>query len=530
MYKVSYNIRTPSLSSLGCLVQLKDRNSRRYRWADVVILVLSAYCAIYLGVITLTGAVWSLVTPEFILVVIPLFSGGILASVSIILTHSTVQFFQTRRIYDLVILLMALDLIMLVMTYLVSHPIFSGWISFADRNRNRSLILLMGIVIFPGMLAGSFTGNTIANERNSFVALLWSLVIIPSLGFWFLFSPEPVFTVTSPSGGLTGLTPLALGLVLTIGVTMLVALVKYAYDWIKTRDRVIMVSTVALGFWLYGEIILVLLESPFQFAEIIWLGAFGIGFLLLAFSMLFSAVLEPQRNLEETVSQRTRELSQSKAESEFYLAMWAHKMGNFLQALLIYLDMMGTPSLATGDLKEIRFCAKTLSREATLLNLQVTNLSQILDSKDNMLYATPLAMILSNAMDLVGSLLDPQEFKAYLEVRDNPLLRANEMLSIAILSIVSFVVKTRITEDLSFVIKCDVQSESVILSVQCPGIELTNAIQEYLHQKNVQLSTNIDFDIFVARSIIELFDGQLSYDHNLHEGMNSFYISIPLAK
>ena len=139
--------------------------------------------------------------------------------------------------------------------------------------------------------------------------------------------------MTAESGGLEGLTPIALVLVLIIAVTMLVSFLKYAYDWIKTRDRVIMISCLALGFWLYAEIIIVLLENPYQLAEVVWLGAFTTGFVVIAFGMSVSAVFEPRKILEETVEHRTQELRDSKAESEFYLGMWTHKMGNILQAM-----------------------------------------------------------------------------------------------------------------------------------------------------------------------------------------------------
>ncbi len=509
------------------LVAVRHENENMYRWADILILSLSAYVSIYLGFVTFTGLIWTLTLAEVIATSIPLLIAAILASSSIILTHSLIHFFQTRQIRNLVILLMALDIIILGMTYLVSHPIFSGWLPFADRNRNRTLMIAMGLAIFPSMLAGSFLGEATVNRQSGLLSILWGMIVIPLMGLWFLFSPSPVFFVTSPSGGLAGLSPLALLMVLIIAITMLSSLIKYAYDWYRRRDRVVMVSCLALGFWLYGEIIIVLLENPLQLAEVIWLGAFTTGFVVIALGMSVSAVFEPRKILEETVANRTKELEDSKAESEFYLGMWTHKMGNILQAMIVYLDLLGEHKTEDAELQDVQISAKVLSREATLLNLQVTKLSQILDSRLDEIQPFPLASILSNAMDHAAFLLNPQDFKVHLEISENPRLYANDMLAIAILSIISFVIKTRNTDDLSFLLQCELNQNDAILFIKCPGTELTEEVQEYLSLESVMLTTRIDFDIFVARSIINIFKGRLSYRHNLHEGMNIFEITIP---
>lgn len=498
-----------------------------YRWTDILIIVLSCYVWFYLAAVTITGQIWILTTPPVIATAIPLLISAILASSSMIFTHSLVHFYQNRQVRNLVILLMVFDIIILGMTYVVSHPIFTGWLPFADRNRNRTLMIAMGLSIFPSMLAGSFLGDSTVTRRSGFLSLLWGVGVIPFLGFWFLFSPEPVFTVTSPGGGVAGLSPIALVLVLVIAITMLTSLVKYAYEWIKSRDRVIMVSCIALGFWIYGEIIIVLLENPYQLAEVVWLGAFTTGFVIITLGMSVSAIFEPRKILEETVARRTRQLQDSKAESEFYLGMWTHKMGNILQAMIVYLDLLGEYPTEDPELEDVQVSAKVLSREATLLNLQVSKLSQILDSRFSTFEPTPLAIILSSAMDHAAFLLNPQDFKVHLEISDNPRLYANDMLAIAILSIISFVIKTRNSDDLSFLIKCELNGDTATLTIECPGIPLTSDVQDYLHLKSIMLSTRIDFDIFVARSIIELFNGRLFYEHPAGEAINRFRITIP---
>ncbi len=509
------------------LVAVTFESENMYRWTDILILILSGYVWFYLLSVTITSQIWIITSPFVIATFIPLLVSAILASSSMILTHSVVHFYQTRQIRNLVILLMALDIIILGMTYVVSHPVFTGWLPFADRNRNRTLMIAMGLSIFPSMLAGSFLGDSIVNRRSGFVAGLWGFIGIPLMGLWFLFSPEPVFTVTSPSGGLEGLSPIALILVLIIAVTMLASLLKYAFDWYRTHDRVIMVSCLALSFWIYGEIIIVLLENPYQLAEVVWLGAFTTGFVVIALGMSVSAVFEPRKILEETVTHRTRELQDSKAESEFYLGMWTHKMGNILQAMSVYLDLLGEHHTQDPDLLDIQASAKVLSREATLLNLQVSQLSQILESRTMEIEPTSLAIVLSSAMDHAAFLLNPQDFKVHLEISVNPLLYANNMLAIAILSVLSFIIKTRNTDKLSFLLQCELSSEEATIIIQCPGSLLTKEVQAYLHLDSIMLSTRIDFDIFVARSITELFHGHLSYHHNPDEGMNVFRILVP---
>ncbi|MDF1539441.1 MAG: hypothetical protein P1Q69_11125 [Candidatus Thorarchaeota archaeon] len=493
---------------------------------ELIILAVTLYVAGYLLLVSFSGQIWNVISPQLTAISLTLLISSILATASMIFAHCLIHYFQQRSVRYLVLLLMAFDAVIVSIMFLVSHPSFDLWSPFADRNRNRSIAIAWGMVLMVSGLAGAFSGEAIITLKIRIVSFLSGIVLFPLVAFWFLLSREPVFVSTEPSGGLGGLTATGWIMILVLGVFMSISFLKYLSEWLRTRNRVLLASTSAMFFWLFALVLVVVLENPYQFAEIIWVGSVATGFALIAIAMLSTAIIEPRKQLENTVAERTKELSDSKQESEFYLGIWTHKMGNLLQGLLVYLDLLQIAEESGSDTGDHRRSAMEIAREATLLNAQVTKLSQAKDAADIERKSVSLARIISNSMDLSSKLLNPDAFRINFRVSTDVNVLAEEMLDVAILSLLSFFVRTRLHEELHITITYEKKNGRVITRIDCVGDEISSMYQEFLESQTVPQSPTIELDLYVARTLVELFDGTISYERLVSKRINRFSINL----
>ena len=142
----------------------------------------------------------------------------------------------------------------------------------------------------------------------------------------------------------------------------------------------------ALVLWTLSTLLFSLQESPYQVMELVWLSAMIYGFLVIAVAMIITAVIEPHKALVGLVEERTQEVEASRKESEFYLNLWGHKIGNLLQGMTMYLDLLALPE--PQNPQHLQESARGLSREAAFINRQIGILAQVKE-------ITPPALIVS---------------------------------------------------------------------------------------------------------------------------------------
>jgi hypothetical protein len=498
---------------------LDARSKKRYSSTDMLIIALSIYISVFLAYISLSGQIWIYLPHQTVALWITLLVAAVLAAASMIFTHTLIIFTQQRQTRNLLILLLSFDIILTAILYLLSHASFETYSIFADKQRNRTMIVAFGLVISSFSLGGTVSRESLVNNRITVLALLWGILLLPFMSLWFLVSPDPVFQVTLVQG-IFGLNPLGWLFVFIIGFGIISSFFRYIKDWRNTRDSVSLSFVFALMFWTFSIIIVVIMDTPLQMGEIIWFGSFTGGFVVIAIAMIATAILEPRKALEDTVAQRTQELSVSKKESEFYLGMWTHKMGNLLQGLLVYLDLLSESETFGADAIDHRRSAMEIAREATLLNTQVTMLSQASDIGSIERNPISLAGVISSAMDMSSKLLNPDTFRVnFISLTDIQVM-GDKMLDVALLSILSFFVRTRLHEDLNITIRYEQEDNFVKVLIECAGAEFPIEIKDFLKEHAVPQTPSIELDIYVARTILDLFNGRIEYERLVKEKIN----------
>ncbi|MCK5238743.1 MAG: hypothetical protein KAR33_04290 [Candidatus Thorarchaeota archaeon] len=507
---------------------MSARKKEKYSFADIPIVALSGYIGAFLLYVSFTGLIWVISSTQTIALWITLLVATLLATASMIFTHTLVYYSQQKKVRSLLILYLSVDIILMAILFLLSHASFELYSIFADTQRNRTLIVAFGLAVSSFAMGSAFYGEKIASLRNTIIPSIWSFLILPLVSLWFLLSPEPVFQLTGPTG-LFALNPLGWFFVLSIALMIILSLLRYLHQWIRTKDSVSLSFILALLFWIFSVGIVAALDSPFQLGEVVWFGSFTAGFVLIAIAMFATAIIEPRKVLEDTVVLRTQELSVSKKESEFYLGMWTHKMGNLLQGLLVYLDLLSEAEESGSSPRDHRLSAMEIAREATLLNTQVTKLSQVNETEGLDRTPVSLAIAVSSAMDMASNLLNPDTFRVNFRTATDVTVLADEMLDVAILSILSFFVRTRLHEDLNITIWYKKDDDLVRVFIECVGNEMPMEIQEFLEEHAVPQTHTIELDIYVARTIIELFSGTIRYERLDKERINRLILTLDAA-
>ena len=492
----------------------------------MLIVFLSSVVAIYYLVVILSGQILTLLSPQIISLSMTLLVAVNLTAASLIFNHSLIHYSQEKRLRSLILLLMALDLAIVCVMFLITHPSDDLWSLFVDRNRNRSIAILWGSILTVGSIGSSFFGDADVTPRIQIVSIILGIIFLPSIAFWFLLNPEPVIVSTFTSGVLTP----AFWIVLVVfTVIMITSFLKYFKEWYKKHDRVVLASTCAMVFWLFALWLIpisVVFEtiSPFHYSELIWVSSLTTGFMLIAFAMLSTAIIEPRKQLEEIVVKQTKEIMDSKNESEFYLNMWTHKMGNLLQGLVIYLDLLSIAEERGNESQDNRRAAKEIAREATLLNTQVTKLSEVKDTLGSDSHPISLADAISRAMDLSSELLNPDAVRINSKVSSDTRVIAGEMLDVAILCLLSFFARLR--ESLHITISSDCKDSIAFVYVDGIGNEVPVEIRKFLEDFVIPDTPSLELDLYVARTIMEHLGGTINYQRLHESSTNRFTLEL----
>lgn len=397
---------------------------------------------IVIGVMGLSGFAWTLLPVSRFSFWLTLLAFLLAVSAGMVASYSFISFSQFREIRSLMLLLLGLNLALWSFLFLVTHPSSASWSTiFADRAKNRTLGIAFVLIAVPCILIGSFGGDAKPRKSSIQILLLWGTVLMPIVSLWFFFSPTPVFLMTDSTGGIEGLTPI--GMIASFGylVAQILAVVRLGQKWRKTRESIDLSLLFAMSEWVVGTIFIIILWDPLQIAELIWIGSIIFGLFFIGAVQFISSIVHPHKILESLVEQRTVELELSKKESEFYLSMWTHKMGNILQGIVTYLDLIELEDIV--DENETVSAARALSQEATLVNNQVLRLTQIMDTFPIQLMSIDIDKALKKAIKSSKDILDDESFIIEYSRGGDLSVMADRLLDLTFQSAILFFAKRR---------------------------------------------------------------------------------------
>lgn len=495
------------------------------KYYDYMLLVLFIVMFSILCSFLVTGAAWNSVSDERAFFRIAFLMAFLAMSAGVIFIYSLVHYAQLPNLRSLIIMFLGANVVVFSFLFLVTHP--SGLGSpLAGRHRNRTVVTSLGFLLTPGVLAGSVFGGKELTTRNRNFVILWGLVLQPLFSISLILTKDPLFKVTDPTGGLAGLTPVGWLLTIVVGSTAVLSLVRYTKEWFKTRDRIVLGSTLALVFWLYTFVVYSLLEDPYQVAEFLWIGGVIAGFIILSIAMIFTAIIEPHRGLESLVERRTKELETARKESDLYLSMWVHKMGNLLQGIVSCLEILTLEEPVDDAYKRAIETAMKLSKKSTIFNRQVATLSEIKSIGEKKLVPYKLKTAIERAQQSVEQMLNGAKFRFKIgEIDDSLLVLADNKLDILF---TNQFVNEILSRDGEIRISIDATSvdDQVEVQIVTDGSRPTDSELDQLLITEIPEVTTLNLNLFSIRLLLERYRSSIEYSRNDDEDWNKYVIRL----
>ncbi|MFX1330558.1 MAG: hypothetical protein ACFE9W_03305 [Promethearchaeota archaeon] len=448
---------------------------------------------------------------------------------STLVAYSLVNYLQERDFRDLALMLIVIDGIIFMLFHLVTNPSSVSWSSFANRERNRTIITAFAFILIPFLLFGSIEKKSMATKRQEIASVAWGLCLIPFVLFWFLLSPEPVF-ITSPTGeGLSGITPLALVILFVALATIAGMLAKSYSAWKKEKSRITLAYFFALILWVSSIMTFAVQTNPFHLAELLWFWGINAGFAIIAVAMLISNIIEPRRELAEAVRIRTEELEQAKRETEFYLNIWAHKVGNLLQGMTTYLDLFSA-SIDPDFLSKPQETAKDLSGEAIVINRQVAALLRVKENEVSRTWPVHLSNMIKKAYDEVVDTLGANPDGLILEGNSKTQVIADDFLDLVFICLFRFILRNLHSDD---PLKLNIAShkDRVQIIIACKGLTLPSDAELAITSGIIPDRKHLGLEIFTAKILMTYYGGSIEFRKIGENGAHSFVLSFkPLRR
>jgi len=455
----------------------------------------------------LSGVAYIELTPSQMvfsyLIIIPL--GAVMAG--IIFTYSLTQYTLQGHFRHIVLIFFAMNAVISVSLYFVSHPAMVGISSFADQMRNRTIVVAFGFILVPSALFSRASDVFELRKMQSVAAIIWAGAICPMISFWFLLSPEPVFDTIASSGP-----TLATIVIMSILVPMFfLAILRYYTSWRNDRNRLDLAAILSILLWVFATFIIFFQRGPLLVSELIWFSVFICGELLLVSASFAAEIVEPHKALKSLVDLRTRQLNDSKREIEFYLNIWGHKIGNLLQSMMLYLEMFSTGAKKSDDLITLADTALDIGVEANQINRQVAALIKLKEHEDYELAPINLNRTLEIIIGIVENSFGAECTREPSGLfSDIVYIYGDEFIELALENLFAFICKKYTDPDIRLNVEKD--DTSVTLSILFSGARLPKDVEDSLFSVLKPARTTLSLDLFTVKILMQRFEGLFHYD------------------
>ncbi len=494
---------------------------------DWVIIILFAVTFIILASAPFQSYTWQLLEREvfsfWFSIVIALFA----AIAGVVATYSLVYYLQEHHFRELNLLFLGINVILLSFLYMATHPAFSAWSSFfVSRERNQTILSLMGLAMIPGVLSGTLTAGQITKKQKS-ISIIWGGIILPGLALVFFFIPTPLFMTLEPG---VGITPYGIALVFAVSVSFLAALVKYLRAWKQERNRIDLASALALLLWLWSIVLFAIQTESFQVSEIISFLGMIVGFVLLGIAMVTVSVAEPYRTLEVIVAERTKQLELSRQESEYYLNMWSHEIGNLLQSMSTYIEIMADHYEDEMLKADTRDAALEISKRVKFILGQVAKLTKIKEGFKTQLKPVELIQVINQAVGTIGEMGEEREFSLTIPSMDRETwILADDLGELIFVNIFIHFLENGLTENPTILVSVEDSPLDLAVNVKSEGKELPEDVQESLVEDLNPSKTALGLGLFTVRLLMEHYGGSIEYYRLKETSENLFVLHLKKA-
>jgi hypothetical protein len=320
-----------------------------------------------------------------------------------------------------------------------------------------------------------------------------------------------LLVLTSLEGGLGGLTIAGWAVAIFVPLLIVIAFVRLVGEYKQSRDLVVLAFALALLLWATASLNLSVLWNPDQVAEIVYMTDATAGMAVIGMAMVMDAIVEPFRTLETVIHKRTQELEDSKSETEFFLSAWAHKVGNMLQGITTYLDLVGYAATKGESLVSSQKEAAQLNWEAKIINRQVAWLSRVKASSKSPLVSVSLGLAISKAATSIAELAETRSILVTPNDEDICVL-ADDNLDLLFAGLFSHCVLPSRMNGASIAVRYDRDEDKIAVGLNMKTGPSTKDMAEFLRSTSLPSISKLDLDMYMTRLLLNRY-GALVESH-----------------
>ncbi|MHA2373123.1 MAG: hypothetical protein ACXAEB_08905 [Candidatus Thorarchaeota archaeon] len=475
--------------------------------AERLIVVLFVLCIFLLAILFSEGVLWQEESDITIIAALSVVMALLAAAAAVVCTYGLVFYFQEAHLRNLILATISGTLVPLSLFYLVIHENFPFMTPFPPVDfKTDYLIMIEGLTIGFGFLAVALSGRRFASKRQQRLVLFLGAVIIPAASLLVALLPasfHPGEETITNAGLVVG--------AIFLGASA-ITLVIYGRNW---RTRITSIPTgmmLSLCIFCIGAILLLLQTQPNQLIEVVSMFMVLMAFVILAISMMATAVTEPHQGLATKVRIRTKELGQSRDESEFYLNIWSHEVGNILQGILMYLEGLEIGAYSATNIEAKIEPAKALSERATRVIRQVSELA-LMKEQAPKLYPVGVGELIRNVVEVERAAVKGSTAQIqFNQVGRELIIQADGLLSKIFSNIIRNVLERSKQRQPSIHIMAFEVLSTVHIEIRDNADPLPGAVISFLLGEGGASQSEVGLDLFILRNLIYRYSGKISIE------------------
>ncbi len=484
------------------------------RVISITILVLFIIFLSIPIIFIMTGFMWYELTQGQIVLWLTFNTMGGSIAAGIVIIYSLERYKQEHLFMYLLLVMISITVLIAGVLYLISSPAFINLSPFVDRNRNRFILMFAGLTIAASPLLGSLVSEAPIRQHEKLLLILLTGVVGPILQVYALLTPVQLFNLSSSDFGPFQFSPGALVLFTLLTVLLIMSLVKSLRAYYMSRVSIHLALGLLMALLLLSGILISMQASPTSVMEGAWQAVYIEGFAIISISFMLDVVVDPFRILKALVIKRTEELVESKRESEYYLSIWSHKVGNLLQGLQLYLELLSSAS-DQQDIMKFSQSSLMLVKDVEAINRQVSILSRIKGRQTEDLFPVSINDAIKAAIceinDIFGDSAPEIRFSEFMH--DDYVL-GDELLSTIPFNIIMYIIIYQTLEKSNISVSLSENQDYLTAHIQYEGKPISEDVLTALYDSLDPSRTTMGLDLYAVKVLLKDYGGTFTHEES----------------
>ncbi|MHA1637201.1 MAG: hypothetical protein ACTSUB_04220 [Candidatus Thorarchaeota archaeon] len=199
-------------------------------------------------------------------------------------------------------------------------------------------------------------------------------------------------------------------------------------------------------------------------------------------------------------------------------------MGNLLQGLVSYLDILEYAKQNSLEDLETRLVAAKLSREARLVNHQVLQLMRVKERYHLELDQVELTNSISRSISTALSFFDPDSITFDFTPEQNYFIKADDLLELLFLSLIVYLFKSRRENEIRISMSIKPTPDVLEVTIHSRGKKHSQDVQEFLDRTDVPDNITIDLELYTTRLMMKRYGGLITHHYDSSTESNRYIL------